>query len=763
MRLSFGPLDDRPGRVALAFAAVIGLVACFTPLLGTYGPESALLLALTLSPWAAGLAARDARDAVGVRTESLLARAIVRAWWLLLVPVVLIALNSLRGKACDPLSGLRFIALGPLCGTSLAAVLGTGIGSTLERGKLPIVLAALLPLFEVARATYDFIGSPTIFAFAHFAGYFPGTFYDRQVDVPAAWLTHRLLGLAIAVGVWALLSAGRDPDSGRVAAARLATRPLAVLMAALLAVASIAMVRDAHARAHASRSASITERLGQVVETKRCRAVVPRELPRGDAARLAEDCEFRITQIERLLAVQERERITAFFFRSPQEKRQLMGAARVYIAKPWRREVYLQLGDHPHPVLAHELGHVVARHASRGPFGVPGRLFGLIPEPTLVEGMAVALEPHARDELTPHQWAKAAHAEKLAPPLASLLGASFFGTNQALAYTLAGSFLRYVLDTKGPAVVRKVYALGSVEDALGQPFATLERDWKTFLATVPLPPRAAALARLKFERAGVFSQVCPHQIEELENGLSAALGAGDLPGAAGKCREVLAVDPRNTGTRATLAGVLARSGDERAATAELSKLEAPPRAPTPTIARARMALADAAFARGQLTEAEAGYRALLDAPQPEAELRQLDVRLLAIAASEPSRSLLRELLVGEPFRNGDMRTAMHVIRDLREHRDDGLPLYLEARQLAAADRPDLAQRLLREALARGLPSARLRTEALKMQVRAAYASGSLSEAEAIAVELARRDDATLAEQEEARDWRARIAFRRASE
>ena len=548
--------------------------------------------------------------------------------------------------------------------------------------------------------------------------------------------------------------------TGRITLARLRDRPLRVALGTALALIAALMVRDAHALSHASSGESIVERLGQVIETPRCRAVLPRELPKGQAMRLAEDCEFRITQIERLLAVQERERITAYFFRSPQEKRQLMGAARVYIAKPWRREVYLQLADHPHPVLAHELGHVVARHAARGPFGVPGRLFGLIPEPTLVEGMAVALEPHAREELTPHQWAKAAHAEKLAPKLESLLGVSFFGTNQALAYTLAGSFLRYVLDTRGPAVVRKVYALGSVEQGLGQPFAKLEADWKAFLETVPLPARAAALARLRFERAGVFSQVCPHQIEELENELGAALNAGDLTTAARKCGDVLRVDPRNTGTRATLAGVLARLGRDEDAKRELGKLEQPPRAPTPTLARARMALADASFARGELTQAEAAYRALLDSPQPEAELRQLDVRLLAVAESEPARSLLRELLVGEPFRAGDTRTAMHVIRDLREQRDDGLPLYLEARQLVSADRPDLAQRLLREALALGLPSDRIRTEALKMQARSAYAVGSLGEADAIATELERRDDASLAEREEARDWRARIAFRR---
>ena len=37
-----------------------------------------------------------------------------------------------------------------------------------------------------------------------------------------------------------------------------------------------------------------------------------------------------------------------------------MGAADTYIAKPWRREVYVQAAGYPHPVLGHELMHVLA-------------------------------------------------------------------------------------------------------------------------------------------------------------------------------------------------------------------------------------------------------------------------------------------------------------------------------------------------------------------------------------------------------------------
>jgi hypothetical protein len=178
------------------------------------------------------------------------------------------------------------------------------------------------------------------------------------------------------------------------------------------------------------------------------------------------------------------------------------------------------------------------------------------------------------------------------------------------------------------------------------------------------------------------------------------------------------------------------------------------------VVRARTALADAAFARGEYTAAEVSYRALLDEPQPENDARQLEVKLLALEAGEPGRDLLREFLVSDPFAGTDTRLALHLIHQLSRTRGDGLAAYLEARQLRGANRYDLVEALLRDALSRGLPTLRLRVEALRMQVHATFVIGALNESEAIASQLEQREGATLAEQEEAKDWRDRIAFRR---
>jgi hypothetical protein len=732
------------------------------PLVSGWGPESALAISLLLSPWCAALGARLALSArgKGLRTGSLLSEAVGASVVLVLVPLVLLGLNALRVKSCDPWRGLSFMALGPFISAPLSACVGFALACQLRSARLATWAALLFPLLALLRPLHDFVQTPGIFAFGHFFGYFPGTFYDRRVDVPDAWLSHRALSVLLGLGLWALLAAARQPRSGTLSLARAAKHP--VLCGLVLAGSLIAFVvaRQGDELGHHTSSAFVAHKLGRVIEGSPCRVVVPRELNVVDAARLAEDCAFHVSQLERTLGVHEDQPITAFFFRSAQEKRALMGAMRVYIAKPWRREVYLQLADYPHPVLAHELAHVVARHAAAGMFGVPGKLGGLIPEPTLVEGMAVALEPVARDELTSHQWAKAAQEAKLAPALSEMLGPRFFSHNQQLGYTLAGSFLGFVLETRGAEALRRVYFVGNAEEALGEPFAELERKWRSYLEGVPLPAPAAALAKQRFERSSVLSQVCPHAIDRLEGELSAALSSGDLPRAIEKCGDVLAIDPKNSGTRATLAGTLARMGRMPDAERELAALQAPPSAPRPTVARAEVGMADAAFMAGDFGLAERTYRRLLKEPQSEGELRQLEVKLLGLADGDPLRSLLGELLIGGVGQPTDSRTAMHLIHALYPLRRDGLPYYLEARQLINAGRSDLALPLIREARTLGLATRRLRVEGLRMHGSSAFLNGQLDEAKACYDELRAQPDASLAERLEAQDFLARIAFRR---
>ena len=612
-------------RLALAVAAVTGVALCLaSPVVGIPGLESALVLGLVLPPFVALTCARRVveyrRSGRPLEAPEILGAAAIIALGVLAVPVLLLLLNLLRVPACEPLAGLAFLALGPALGVLLGALVGTGLALLGGRGQLASTLAFSLPWVAALLGVVQFWSGPAIFVYGHFGGYFPGTLYDPDVEVTGVYVAFRLVTLAWLLGLAALVVAGLEPEAGRLRLSRMRRHPGWVVLAVLLLGAAITGDLLGESLGHRSSAASIAEALGGRVDGERCVVLLPREMPRRDAVRLAADCDHRVRQAERALGVTQPRPVTAYFFRDTGEKRRLMGASRTQVAKPWRHEVYLQLSEWPHPILFHEVVHVVVGNVGRGPFRVSGAFGGWLPDPAIIEGVAVALAWDAREGLTPHQWARAMLDGGLAPPLRNVGGLSFLLQPASRAYVASGSFVRWMRETRGPASVRQLYLTGDWEHALGTTVAEAEREWHRYLREeVELPAEARALARLRFERPGIFSQTCPHRVANLQTELRAALGAGDDVRAARTCRRILRIDPNHTSTRANLVGTLARLGRQDAAREELARLVGPPSAAPPLVAAARLRLADALWRRGR---AGRGRRALPRAAHRAADRRQ---------------------------------------------------------------------------------------------------------------------------------------------
>ena len=132
---------------------------------------------------------------------------------------------------------------------------------------------------------------------------------------------------------------------------------------------------------------------------------------------------------------------------------------------------------------------------------------GVLPEPALLEGVAVAADwPGGR--LTIHEQVKALREARLEPPLERLFGLSFWGHGSGRAYTVAGSFFRYLLDQSGPGPLLKVYRAGGAEPsfqaAYGRPRAELAAAWRRYIDGLPLRPNGREVARGRLRRpAGV--------------------------------------------------------------------------------------------------------------------------------------------------------------------------------------------------------------------------------------------------------------------
>ncbi len=744
-------------------------LAGFSPLTGVPGPESALVLGLVLPPFvSAAAAARVARtralvregappsSVAGVLGESL---AVALAAWAL--PAVLLAVDALRVRWCAPAEGLSFLVLGPGAGVLLAALVGTVVGALVSGPRAAVAVAFGVPVLSALGTASLLYTTPAIFAYGHFFGYFPGTLYDPEVAVEAAYLTFRALSAAQALGLASLCLGGLDATTLRFDRRRARAGLPMLAVSALGFAAALAGEFRGEDLGHRSTAASITERLGHVAHGRACDVVVPRGLPRSQVNSLVEDCDLRVAQVERALGLGQGPRITAFFFRSEDEKRALMGAGRTYIAKPWRSEVYLQLSGWPHPVLHHEIVHAVAARIARGPFRIAGRWGGWLPSAGIIEGLAVALAWDAGDGLTPHQWARAMRDLDLAPSIAETEGLGFLLQPASRAYITNGSFVRWVLETRGPSAVRALYRSGDFRAGLGVDVAQAERAWRAWLDEVPLPPEAMELAAARFERPAIFSQVCPHQVASLRAQLAAELASGDEARAIRTCAEVLDIDPRDPSARVSRAIALARGGRLDEALRGLAELEGPPSAGGPVVRAARMGIGDALWASGRRADAAAQYRAVLQGPLRDEDARQIEVRLLAVEDGAVGAAALRELLAPSPSRPHDAATAMHAATQISAVRVDGLGPYLEARQLVQRERFDLAAPRLDAALARGLPTPRLAREARRLEGLLACASARAGRCEEVWTEIRDEAGSTEAERVEARDWLDRLAWTRA--
>jgi hypothetical protein len=718
------------------------------------------LLGVILPPMAAFTSARFCQRlraaALAPSLRALFEHSLAFGALLFLLPYCVLWLDALRVRNCTPLSGAAFMLLGPGFGVLLGCLTGVAVTLCVPRPRHVATLALAVPVCTMLSAIGRFYASPSIFAYGHFYGFFPGTVYDENVNITLPFLSLRVATCAWIAAIVLLLKAFTDPETLRLS---LHARSRLSLVAGLSCTgAGLIFEIFAVQLGHASSVEHIHDVLGGEYKSARCQLYFPREQNEREQKRLGEDCDFRVVQAERWLGVTHPQPVNVFIFRSAQEKYALMGAESTNIAKPWRSEVYISDQGWPNPVLGHEIVHVVARITGMGPLRVSGRLWGLWPDPALIEGVAVAAAWQPSGGLTPHEWSRALLELGLLPKLSELFGAGFLGQQKRLAYTVSGSLLRFVAERWGARAVRQAYAHGDIAGSVGLTLEQLETEWHRDLRARPISPAALALAEARFTGPSIFSAVCPHALAQLRDELRVSVSTGADQTALQTCREILSADAQDVGARTTLVGSLARLGKTADAMRELGWLEQ--RAPKPYVAAAKQALADEAFRRGRVAEARETYRALLEQPLDDDQRRLLQVKLLACESEKPrERALIFELLVGEPGERADGATAVHLARELREQRSDGLPHYLEARQLVAAARFGHAADLLAQARALSLPTAEIHAEAVRLEGIARYAMRDLTTADKLFQMYGL--DGSAAHAAEADDYRQRVRYTRA--
>ncbi|HEX7664037.1 MAG TPA: hypothetical protein VF407_06000, partial [Polyangiaceae bacterium] len=634
-------------------------------------------------------------------------------------------LHGLRVGFCDFTGGVLGFALTALPGTILGGIWGAVAGEIAgrtKRRKLVSVLVSLAgPLACVFLGLARFYTSPMVFAFDPFVGYFSGSFYDTVVDPGSPLLSYRFGTLAtIAFALAAASLVERDGDHFVWAPTTSTTLARRILCVTAF-LTSLYVTADGKELGHWQTTDSIAADLGGRKSGTRCDVVYPQSMSERDASLLVKDCDEEIAGDEKVLGIHGPDRITAFFFRDAGDKKRLMGAGDVYIAKPWRKEVYLQVGGYPHPVLGHEIAHVVAGAFGRGPFKIAGALGGLWPNPGLIEGVAVATAPE-EGELTELTWARAMLDLGILPPMREIVGVDFLGRSSSQSYTTAGAFIKWMMKAYGVDKVRAVYGGTPFEVATGKSVDALDAEFRAFLKSdQPLPDQAMSFAKGKFDRPGLFSRLCPHVVDGLLEKANACRDGQSYAQAIGLYDEILAKDPVNAQATFNRATSEVRAGATDKGRADLEALEKNAAFARSWHDRSEEALADDELARGLYEQAAARYKALAAATLDEDAGRTYEVKL-AGALDPIARPAITGILLG-PQRGDDPFYAATLLGAWQTRTHDPLADYLIGKNTARKGQYDEALPHFEAVIDAGAPSTRIGRELLHQYAIIACAKG----------------------------------------
>lgn len=668
----------------------------------------------------------------------------------LLLPMAVMFVKSWISGFCNVPEGLAFYLLLPGISVLWATAVALLCALATERRRHATLLFFGVMLVSVGISVFRLATQPPVFAYNPIIGYFPGPIYDEVVVITSTLLAARAIVLVGVVAMLAGLCACFDPSARKIrpslllkirrgspdggpdggsavhagsvtnagsatisggatsaatgvvsSATGVAMRVLflvsvAVLAAAYVYRAPLGIVID---RAH------IQQTLGGHRQTAHFDIYYDSNtISAWNIDLIARDHEYQLDRVISYLDVPPPStRIASYIYGSADQKKRLMGARHTSIERPGADEMHLNNASFPHPVLKHELVHVMS-----AAFG--NRLFGGSYWIGFHEGLAEAVDWQDAP-MNPHEWSRAMRELGLAPPLENLLSMTgFWSAASSRSYTLCGSFVRFLIDRYGLPAFKLAFPDGAVEASYGRSPAELITEWETFVDGITLREDQLRIARQRFIRPAIFRRHCPHEVAALNDRAWQAYNAQRYWNAVRDFDRVLELEPENpSALRGLLYGTY-RQGDYERVESVAQRIERPDQT-VGLLADAQLVRGDTAWKTGRIDDARRSYEAVVGLQASEAMSRAASIRK-EVLDREPIRDAIMTYLTAV---TGHWRLVLSV-RDAGDLAPDyGTGYYLLGRWLFRSGSYEQAIEYLAKAEAIGLPDEVVRQEGLRLE------------------------------------------------
>lgn len=668
--------------VGLGFALHLtwAVLACGLPLARGLGFERALVSGVLASLVGTAIGLAEARRAP---SPGGLGRALLLATLLTLPSAAAGAFMEWRGPTCVPEQGAQFFLLLAVSDAVIGAALGFAAGRSVRSYLGAAGVVAAVHAIFAAWALRELYVEPQVSFHLLPLGYWPGPLYDEAlVPSPGLWV-YRAAAVGLLVAPALIAAAPRRWNAYLASATSLGLGSWAYLAGGNLGF-------DLH-------RSDVEAALARVVRTEHFELHLDPRFDEDEVADIVLEHEFAWRRLEQVFETAPSSSVRSYVYHSADQKGRLIGAARTQVAKPWLHEIHVQGDRRPHRVLTHELAHVFAGELASGPFAVRTS-FGVLPWMGLVEGVAVAAEEDL-GEMAPSTWAAAMKQLGMLPEVADIMGpAGFYGVSSSRAYSAAGAFVGWLIDTEGMSAFARLYGGESFEAVYDRSARDLSAAWSRSLDEVEVDEAALRMAERRFERPSIWKRVCARSAAAERQTGYGRLRRGDLERATPLLEAAQLRQPADVQPLVDLAWEALRR--DRFEVARSWIATATTTGAATTLARASGIEVDGAlaWAEGDLARARAAFEAVEALEPSTASLRLQSARLLALEREPRLRDVLRAYL------NGQLR-AEHALAELltatAEFPEDPLLAYLLGLRLERAGAPEAAIEALQAA--EGLP------------------------------------------------------------